>query len=279
VATSRRPLLVAFGPAAAKLFDARTGDPIGGTWPAWQPHTALVTELSDGRSLLVSGVEEEVDRRDLRNGAPLPPMPGPDTIWGLAEARLPDGRTLVAAAGNSASIHRLDLATGEPIGPPIDASADWVVALRDAGGRVLLAGDDPVRIWDALTGERVASLPIRHAGELFSIEVPGGASILVVEGTGEELRWLTVPDGEVRRLALPGRPRVVAAHADPSGVPLVYLDFDDDGPVQRWRLDHGEPDGTLPATLVTVLHDGDSWRAVHADHGDLMIDDLPPLSR
>ncbi|HET8683701.1 MAG TPA: P-loop NTPase fold protein [Micromonosporaceae bacterium] len=144
---------------------------------------------------------------------------------------LPDGRVLLASAGDDGMVRRWDAVTGDAVGEPLTGHTDWVLALAGVGlpdGRVLLASagaDHAVVLWPLLASGRVA-------GEVLS---PNGA-LRAVSGVDDE----AAPD-------VLGR-GVLAAHLEEllfqltekqrSGTAVVHVDG-------RW--------GSGKSTLVNLL--------------------------
>ena len=159
-------------------WDAATGGPVGE--PLQRHHAsvkAITTAVSgDGTPMFVSGCEKgDVLRCDAATGAPLgAPLTGTiDEVSQLTVVSLPSGGQILACV-DAGALHRWDLTTSEPLGPPA-AVGRWgylVGSGTEADGTPTVflwlpgEGDDEdaverVEQWRLDTGERVdVSLPV-----------------------------------------------------------------------------------------------------------------------
>ncbi|KWW97829.1 hypothetical protein TH66_20560 [Carbonactinospora thermoautotrophica] len=100
--------------------------------------------------------------RWLPRGATQSPPGWPGRVQGLAV--VDDGSGPVAVCGNTAGrLHRLDLASGDPAGPPVRTHVPEVLRLAAwaHGGRVLAAvmgPNPPLELWDLTNGEALGGL-------------------------------------------------------------------------------------------------------------------------
>jgi WD40 repeat protein len=82
-------------------------------------------------------------------------------VWAVCAVRSPDGRTLLATAGEDAMVRVWDLASGALVGEPLTGHTDWVRAMCPVpwpDGRTLLAtasDDKTVLLWDPASGIQV----------------------------------------------------------------------------------------------------------------------------
>jgi len=158
----------------------------------------------------------------------------------LAAAFDAKGERIVTASWHEARIW--DARTGEPIGKPLQhAGRVWAAAFDAKGDRVVTASDDKTaRIWDVRTGEPIGK-PLQHAG---------GVSAAAFDVKGE--RIVTVPADNTARVwdARTGEPigqplqhagRVLAAAFDAKGERIVTAS--DDKTARIWDVRTGEPIG------------------------------------
>lgn len=107
-----------------------------------------------------------------------------------------EGRNVILTGRSAEALHLWDLATGEPLGPPLTGHTRWVqagaVGMLD-GRLVVAAGDDRiVRMWDATTGQQIGTytFPARITG--LSV-APSGR---LVVGFGPDIAVLTHRDSQ-----------------------------------------------------------------------------------
>jgi len=126
----------------------------------------------------------------------------------LGAALSPDG-TKVATADLEGYLRVRDAATGEPVLPPIRASATYLdsVDWNSSGSRLVTGGiDGTVRLFDASTGRQIgSSLPVPGAnlgngslGYLYASFSPDGRTIVVTDTTGRVWLYPATTAGWVR---------------------------------------------------------------------------------
>src|SRR5260221_2580039 len=121
------PSLLTLSPQGEMLLAVRLGDGTIGCWDAgsgeqrWRvldgsgAFSLAVIRPPGGRMLLASGGEDGVCRWDLLTGEPLPGnLAEGNTIWSGAAGALPDGRSILPAAGHAHPWYPSDAATREP---------------------------------------------------------------------------------------------------------------------------------------------------------------------
>jgi WD40 repeat protein len=184
------------------------------------------------------------------------------TIWSVAAGELPDGRLMLAAAGNDWKVYRWDAVTGEQLGPPLaghTSSVKAVTVLRLPDGSVMIAsaGDDcTVRRWNAVAGSPLGPPMERHRNwvtRLAVMPVPNGMTLLASCDTGDT-------GGVVQRW-------------DPSNGTPVGL---------PWRAHRGWGAGLIAARiagrpeLITVGLEDEVIRRWDARNGSITIQPLQP---
>ena len=241
-----------------RVWDAATGEPQA-TLPG---HTdwvgAVAMGQAAGRAVVVSGSGDETVRVwDAVTGAPLATLSHGGGVSAVAVGEVA-GRTIIVS-GSGKTVKVWDAATGEPQATltgdtrTFDTELDWVSAVavgRVAGREVIICGgpDETVRVWDAATGEPLATRPgdaeVHHEVAVGQV---GGRAVVVSSGylgrwgvlvedaaTGARLATLTGHHSEVSAVAVGqvgGRAVVVSGSHDQTvrvwdaatGAPLATL--------------------------------------------------------
>ncbi len=183
-----RLVLTASADKTARLWDARTGKPVGGPLEHDERVTAAVFS-PDGQRVLTGSADKTARLWDVRTGkAVLKPLEHPDAV--VAVAFSPDGATLATTCADQKA--RLwKAATGQPLGPPRETFTKIGRVLFSPDGKMLLTGfpGKAVQRWDAATG-RALGAPLLHAqsvwGAAFS---PDGKTILTGAFDKKARRW------------------------------------------------------------------------------------------
>ena len=144
------------GDEIVRLWEVRTGEPVGAPL---RGHTNVVTSVAfspDGRRLASGGRDNVVRLWEVRTGEPVgAPLAG-HTSQVNSVAFSPDGRHL-ASGGGDKTVRVWDARTGEPVGAPLTGHTSQVngVALSP-DGRHLASGssDNTVRLWPGVAGRR-----------------------------------------------------------------------------------------------------------------------------
>ena len=166
----------------ARLWDARTGKPIGES----MKHDGEVVAAAyspDGTSLLTGSLDKSARLWDARTGKPIgEPMKHRDLVIGVAYG--PSGTTLLTGSYDRTA--RLwDARTGKPIGEPMKHDdAVWAVAYSPDGTTVLTGSvDKTARLWDARTGRPVGE-PMKHPGVVVAVAYsPDGTTMITGDST------------------------------------------------------------------------------------------------
>jgi WD40 repeat protein len=124
-----------------------------------------------------------------------------DTTWIFTFSG--DGRRLatLTTPKTGSFVTVWEIATGQPVGAPIlpprgFSAAPWSLSLDHDGGRVALAQQDHVSIWDTVTG-RLACAPLRHDHAVKSATFsPDGRFLLTID-QGETERTFDTATGQL----------------------------------------------------------------------------------
>jgi hypothetical protein len=181
----------------ARLWDARTGRPLGGPLPHQGGLTHVVVS-PDGRTLLTAGADRTARLWRTSDGRPLgEPMRHEGTV--VRAAFSPDGRT-VATCSRDRTVRVWDAVTGQPLGPPLAHGGEPEAVAFLADGRTLLT-----------------AAPARHPGVRKT-------SILAIPGQPMRVQfnWAVL----LRRWAVPGRLELPAEQVERWAEVLTGMELD-----------------------------------------------------
>jgi serine/threonine protein kinase/WD40 repeat protein len=140
------------GGMTLRLWDARTGENLGRDLTG-DPGTTDMGVTMDDTVVLQSDRRGRVTRRLLQGGSPIgePWLLHPAGIDRLGIGT--DGRTFATRAADR-DVRIWDIATGEPLGPPIEHDAEVSFFALSPDGRTVATAtkEGATRWWDALTG-------------------------------------------------------------------------------------------------------------------------------
>jgi WD40 repeat protein len=184
--------LVTFEGAEARIWDARTGEPIGK--PMKTDWTIDSAEFHpDGQSLLTSGSNGTAYLWDAANGSPIgQPLRhvlqkgGSSSVNGFTARFSADGqRVLTASREQSDGTAKLwNSRTGELIGEPMKHPQSLTFAeFSPDGNRVVTATEGTVQVWDGENGRPVGE-PIPCRNEVESVTFKGDGRWVLAKG-----RW------------------------------------------------------------------------------------------
>jgi WD40 repeat protein len=239
-----------------RAWDAATGAADGFAAPAAGPtvNALVATDLGNSRVLIYSELDS-LHRLDRESGARIGQPIRAHTAGGVAVV----GSILVAGSGRG-TIGRWDVATGEPLGPPLaghEGPVTAVTAFRTDDGRaVIVSGgtDRTVRRWDAETGEPLGAPMEGHGSAVVDVCFAAGSGLLASQAdSGTIRRWDAATGAGI------GRPLHQPVSAGGAGGLAVTPDgrllFSVDGmrALNRWDLTAGAPTARcLPAPAATV---------------------------
>jgi WD40 repeat protein len=162
------------------------------------------------------------------------------TLPGLGLDGRPDGRTLLASAGDDATVRIWDPATGAPVGDPLAESTARIHALTAPGAQdtdcVTLASDGTLRRWSASTAS-LTTIPSSEHTCAIAVHTSTDREVLLTGDTAGVLHTTDlathhrlhpparVDDGAVLALCLlPGQPATIAAAGRAGTITLHPLD-------------------------------------------------------
>ena len=181
-------LVTASADLTARIFDARTGEPLG------QPmaHAGLVNSAQfspDAQLILTASMDHTARLWNARDGSPVgQPLEHQGQV-NSAEFS-PDGRMIVTAS-NDATGRIWDTHTGGVLTDPLRHDGYVVCARFSPDNRRVLtySGDGTARIWDARTGRAIGQL-MHHSQQVNWAEFsPDGSRVVTASSDGTARVW------------------------------------------------------------------------------------------
>ncbi len=208
---------------------------------------AVAVAKLDGVDVVISASDDDAVRViTLATAKEQEPLRGYGAAVGtLAVDRTPDGKTLLAAAGDGNAVIVWDLASRQPHGAPFTEHKDWVRAVvfaRYGNRTVAISGGDDAAIWvwDPETGRPVGDKVEAHREAVVALAVvprrgnPDGPLIVSASEDGEVLVWsLGAYQGEPRTYLGHGRAVTALAVGVLNGAPVV-VSGGGDRTIQVW---------------------------------------------
>lgn len=222
-------------------------------------------QLLAARSLGASTADSVANRsRDLLKIMENPPSQGDEPVTGVEAVAIsppsddPDAALTVAAANDDHTVrvwdtatgrvrHTLSVARGVPLSVAYSPDGRWVAAGTDEG---------IVYMWDSGSGELQGN-PIGQDDQVVSVAFSPDGRYIATGGSKGGLRVWRVGDGglvidppmvkdlgggHVRVVAFRPRPqRIDSGSGDPAILPDILLSGNDDGWVQLWNVQTGQP--------------------------------------
>jgi len=255
-----------------RVWDLATGAPIGPPIGVGGRAAMTTAELGGRTVILVGGSDGTVQAWDLISRSPVGAALHHDgPIRTLVAAALGERTVVVTYSADDiadrdlvhheGTIRAWDLATGAPVGRPIDTSYNrsGAVTVVELDGRpVIVSGvGDDVLMWDLATGDLVDSA-FTDPGYLTIWELDGRNVVLSMGSDGIRLRDLTTREAIGRPIDLDRRfSALSAARLDGrivilTGSPADRGDNRESGAVQLWDLATGTQIGP-PLTHTTTI--------------------------
>jgi WD40 repeat protein len=190
VQSDGRPVFVGAGVHGLHLWNPVNGQPLTQPLDHVEPAAVTLATLTNGRSLIVTGDSEGVQRWqgdlcELPVGAQID-APHIDT---LTTAYMQDGRALIVAVAEEGEVvRRWDAETGEEIGVPIPTQGEYMriaaAAVSDRT-RLFTADRGVVRQWDLLSGEPLG--PTFAGSYMSAVSLADGSAFLAAGTKNGEL--------------------------------------------------------------------------------------------
>lgn len=190
---------------------------------------------------------------------------------------------LVVARLDEAAV--FDMATGEPIGEPLEGLvAGSAATVTRIGGRSILitgGGDNVIRLWDLATGEPLATTLTGHTGLISALEVVDvdGRDVLVSDSHDQTVRrWDLATAAPIGEPLTGTTGKVTTMSVARDGDRPVVLAKGDNGPIHCWDIASGvlvgPPVPTVYSRITTVDLPGGLAALSHPGYGDTQVVDL-----
>jgi WD40 repeat protein len=247
----------------ARIWDARTGEPIG---KAMQHEGAVLIAAFDstGQRIVTASFDDDAARIwDAHTGEPIGmlPLQHPESVNGAAFD--PKGERVVTVSDDYTA-RIWDARTGKPIGEPMQHKGSVQDAAFDPTGEriVTVSRDTTARIWDARTGQPI-SKPMQHKEAVRTAAFDPKGERVVTASDDKTARLWDARSGKPIGKPMQHEGGVNGAAFDPKGERVVTAS--DDKTARIWNARTGEAIGKPMQHAATV------WTAVFDPTGERVV--------
>ncbi|MEM7504513.1 MAG: AAA-like domain-containing protein [Pseudomonadota bacterium] len=229
----------------ARLWSARTGEPIGNTMQH-QGSVNAVAFSPEGKTVITGSSDNTARLWSTNTGEPLgQPMHHQSRVQAVVFS--PDGK-IVATGSNDKTARLWNADTGKPSGQPMQHQLGVLALAFSPDGKTLFSGTrSAIEVWSATTG---ASLAKQHPLWGFVLAFsPGGKAFITGSLDGKASIWdTTTCDPIARAMQHQGPVRAAAFSSDGKTVITGNSDYT----ARLWDATTGEPIGQIIRHQSTV---------------------------